>query len=217
MLPLYQVFDSLFPIGSYAFSGGMETYTQKGLVFDRESLTHYLNAQLYILPYGDLGLAAKAAQGEDFSLLDNLCAAMKQPFEVRLTSERLGSRLLKTLGNFADYPGLKALSDAVADGRCTGHYPVAVGLLIGDLAVEVDRALELYAYSLLSIMTNHAVKLVPLGQTYAQPALYDAMEGIPAAVHKAISAEIEELGVSGCGFDLRAMQHETLEGRLYSS
>ena len=217
MIPLYQTFDSLFPLGSYAFSGGMETYTQKGIVHDRTSLTDFLKAQLYILPYGDLGLAAKAAQGEDFVMLDNLCAAMKQPYEIRLTSEKLGSRLIKTLSRLADYPSLAAFSAAVSNGLCDGHYPIAVGLLVRDLEVEIERAMELYAYSLLSVMANHAVKLVPLGQMYAQPALYDAMEFIPSAVQQAIASSIDELGVSGCGFDLRAMQHETLWGRLYSS
>ena len=217
MIPLYQTFDSLFPIGSYAFSGGMETYTQKGLVHDRESLTNFLRAQLYILPYGDLGLATKAAQGGDYILLDNMCAAMKQPYEIRLTSERLGSRLLKTLDRLAEYPSLKEFSAAISAGKCAGHYPIAVGLMVRDLEIEIGRAMEMYAYNLLSVMANHAVKLVPLGQKYAQPALYDAMEGIPEAVRKAISVSVKELGVSGCGFDLRAMQHETLHGRLYSS
>jgi urease accessory protein UreF len=41
------------------------------------------------------------------------------------------------------------------------------------------------------------------------------MRLIPQAVQKAKAAAIDELGVSGCGFDLRSMQHESLHGRLY--
>jgi urease accessory protein UreF len=32
-----------------------------------------------------------------------------------------------------------------------------------------------------------------------------------------MTADISELGVSGCGFDLGAMRHESLPGRLYTS
>jgi len=64
-------------------------------------------------------------------------------------------------------------------------------------------------------MVNHAVKLIPLGQSEGQSALFEVMRLIPGAAQKAMAADIDELGVSGCGFDLRAMQHETLHGRLY--
>ena len=218
MTALYQVFDPLFPLGSYVFSGGMETYTQRGIVRDRESLSAFLRAQLYILPYNDLGVAAKAAEGEDFALLDDLSAAMKQPFEIRQGSEKLCGRFLKTVGRLAEYPGLTAYREAISAGRCDGHYPVAVGLFVRDLKdVATDKAMELYCYNTLSVMVNHAVKLIPLGQVDGQAALHHAMASIPQAVEKAMAAALDELGVSGCGFDLRAMQHETLHGRLFSS
>ena len=217
MIPLYQIFDSLFPLGSYSLSNGMETYTQKGVVKDGASLTEYIKAQLYVLPYGDLGVAALTAKGEDFVKMDHMSSAMKQPYEVRTGSVKLGTRLIKTVKGFADYPSLNELGKAVSDGRCEGHYPVAVGLMVRDLEADVRQAMELFAYSLLSVMVNHAVKLVPLGQTQAQVALYDGMAFIPEAVEKAINMQIRDLGVSGCGFDLRCIQHENLFGRLFGS
>jgi urease accessory protein len=202
-------------------SGGMETYTQKGIVSDKTSLAAFLRAQLYILPYSDLGVCAKTAQDGDYLLLDELCAAMKQPFETRTGSEKLCLRFLKMQAALQDYPSLNAYySDILAaDGsvqkKCRGHYPVAIGLFICDLKADIDQSLEMYCYSLLSQAVNHAVKLIPLGQSDGQAALFDAMRLIPLAVQKAKAATIDELGVSGCGFDLRSMQHESLHGRLY--
>jgi len=226
-IALLQAFDPLFPTGAYTMSGGMETYTQKGLVQDKFNLLAYLKAQLYILPYSDLGVCAKTAEGEDFILTDSLCAAMKQPFEIRTGSEKLCARFLKaqeTAHNVAhdvrhivrrDYPSLAAYRQAITQEKCRGHYPVAVGLFMRDLNADLDEALEMYAYSLLSQTVNHAVKLIPLGQSDGQAALFEALRLIPLAVHKARAASVDELGVCGCGFDLRAMQHETLRGRLY--
>ena len=214
-LALLQAFDPLFPTGAYTMSGGMETYTQKGLVQDKTALIAYLKAQIYILPYSDLGVCAKTAEGEDFILMDNLCAAMKQPFEIRTGSEKLCARFLKTQETLCDHPSLAAYRQAIRQEKCRGHYPVAIGLFMRDLDASLDEALELYGYSLLSQTVNHAVKLIPLGQSDGQAALFEAMRLIPVAVQKARSASVDELGVSGCGFDLRAMQHETLQGRLY--
>jgi urease accessory protein len=214
-IALLQAFDPLFPTGAYTMSGGMETYTQKGLVQDKADLVSYLKAQLYILPYGDLGICAKTAEGEDFILMDSLCAAMKQPFEIRTGREKLCVRFLEVHEALGDYPSLAAYRQAIRQEKCRGHYPVAVGLFIRDLSANIDDALELYCYSLLSQTVNHAVKLIPLGQSDGQAALFEALRLIPSAVQKARTAAVDELGVSGCGFDLRAMQHETLYGRLY--
>jgi urease accessory protein len=214
-IALLQAFDPLFPTGAYTMSGGMETYTQKGLVEDKSTLVSYLKALIFILPYGDLGVCAKTAQGENFILLDCLCAAMKQPFEIRTGSEKLCARFLKAQEMLCDYPSLAAYRNAIRQEKCRGHYPVAVGLFMRDLNASIDEALELYCYSLLSQAVNHAVKLIPLGQSDGQAALFEAMRLIPGAVQKALAADVDELGVSGCGFDLRAMQHETLHGRLY--
>jgi len=214
-IALLQAFDPLFPTGAYTMSGGMETYTQKGLVKDKPSLLAYLKAQIYILPYSDLGVCAKTAEGEDFILMDSLCAAMKQPFEIRCGSEKLCVRFLKAQETLRDYPSLAAYRSAIRQEKCRGHYPVAVGLFIRDLNADLNEALELYCYSLLSQMVNHAVKLIPLGQSDGQAALFEVLRLIPDAVQKARAALVDELGVSGCGFDLRSMQHETLQGRLY--
>jgi len=212
---LLQAFDSLFPTGAYTMSGGMETYTQKGLVSDKSGLISFLKTQLYILPYSDLGVCVKTAQGEDFIFMDNICAAMKQPMEIRTGSEKLCIRFLKIQKSFNEYPSLSAYHTAILNNECHGHYPVAIGLFIKDLNADLDYALELYCYSLLSQTVNHAVKLIPMGQSEGQAALFEAMRLIPGAVQKAKEAETDMLGVSGCGFDFRAMQHETLRGRLY--
>jgi urease accessory protein len=214
-IALLQAFDSLFPTGAYTMSGGMETYTQKGIVSDKASLAAFLRAQLYILPYSDLGVCAKTAQGEDFHLMDELCAAMKQPFEIRTGSEKLCLRFLKMQAELCDYPLLASYYSDIQQKKCAGHYPVALGLFISDLHADIDQSLEMYCYSLLSQAVNHAVKLIPLGQSDGQAALFSAMRLIPQAVQKAKAASIDELGVSGCGFDLRSMQHESLHGRLY--
>ena len=217
LLSLMQALDSLFPIGTFTLSNGMETYTQKQLVRDKDSLEKFLTAYIYTLPTGDLGFAAKAANGGDISLLDEICTAARSPYELRNGSEKLCARFLKAERAMGRYRQLKSYSEKISSGECSGHYCIAVGLFIADTNTDIVTGLEMYCYSLLSSMVNHAVKLVPLRQLDGQAALSEAMKRIPNAAEKAINVPLDELGISGFSFDLRSMEHEKLYSRIYIS
>lgn len=217
LIRLAQALDPLFPIGSFTLSNGMETYTAKNIVTDKESLTALLNAYIYTLPTGDMGFAAKAALGDDISVLDALCSASKSPYELRDGSSKLCRRFIKAQSALCSTPRLTDYFQRIEAGECTGLHPIAIGLFIADIEADIREGLSLYAYSLLSAMANHAVKLVPLRQLDGQSALYEAMEKIPEAVEKALSVQTDDLGISGSGFELRSMQHEKLFTRIYIS
>jgi urease accessory protein len=217
ILRLTQSLDSLFPIGSYTLSNGMETYVQKGIVYDRESLEKHLAAYLYMLSFNDLAFAVKAYNGYDVKKLDELCGALKAPEELRSGSIKQCIRFLKLHTELDNYPKLTKYKEYIEKGECDGHYCIAMGLFIKEIEVDIAEGLELYCYSILSTMANHAVKLVPLRQLDGQKALLSVMAEIPKAVERAMQTELDEIGACGCGFDIRSMQHEKLYSRLYIS
>ncbi len=216
-LKLLQALDSLFPVGSFTLSNGLETYVQKNLVCNAETLTKFLNAYIYVLPTSDLGFTAKSAMGEPFEILDEICTASKSPYELRNGSEKQCIRFIKSEKALGNYNEINRYSEMIDSGICRGCYPVAVGLFIRDTGTDIVQGLEMYCYSLLSSMVNHAVKLVPLRQLDGQKCLSEVMKKIPFAVKKAMEIPIDELGISGAGFDFRSMQHEKLYSRLYIS
>lgn len=217
LLKLLQATDSLFPIGAYTLSCGMETYTSLGIVRDTQSLSEFLNSYICLLPYNDAGFAAKAAMGEDFTMLDGLCAASRSPYELRNGSSKLCTRFLKAEGILGSYKLLDDYSENIKAKKCIGCFPVAMGLFIREIDADVKTGLQMYMYSLLSSTVNHAVKLVPLRQLDGQKCLAEVNEKIPAAADKAVNIRLCELGIGGGGFDLRSMQHEKLYSRVYIS
>lgn len=216
-LTLMQAFDSLFPIGAYAFSNGMETYVQRGIVTDKNTLSGFLDGYLHILPTTDLGFAAKAALGENIEFLDELCSASKTPYELRNCSEKLSAAFLKAENFLGNYPLLEKYLQSISMGKCKGNHSIAVGIFISETRSDIRTGLQMYCYNLLSAMVNHAVKSVPLRQLDGQKALSEAIRKIPSAAEKAIGIDIDLLGTSGFGFDLRSMQHEKLYSRIYIS
>lgn len=214
-LKVLQAFDPLFPIGAYTMSNGLETYVQKGILHDENTLQKYLNAMLYTLPYSDLGFAAKAASGENFLTLDEICTASKSAYELRQGTNKLCRRFIKNVTALDIYPKLEQYSEYISGGKVYGCYPIAAGIFIGEVCENISEGLRAYCYSLLSAAVNHAVKLIPLRQLDGQRALYHALENIPGAVDVSLECELTELGCGGFGFDFRSMQHEGLYTRIY--
>jgi len=214
---LAQTLDALFPVGGYTLSNGMETYTQYELVTDYESLFEHISSYLYMLRFNEPAFAARAYKGGDITLLDNLYSAAKSPSELREGSMKQCARFLKIHTGLKDYKLLKDYREKIKSGYCDGHYCLAMGLFICELDADLELSLELYCFSIISAMVNHAVKLVPLKQMDGQRVLFEAASKIPETVQAAINVKDNELGVSGCGFDIRSMQHEQLYSRLYIS
>lgn len=217
ILKLVQSLDALFPIGSYTLSNGMETYVRKGIVRDRDSLEKHLAAYLYMLTFNELAFSAKAFNGADITALDNFCSAIKTPYELRNGSIKQCARFIKIQTELDKYPILEKYADSIKCGICDGHYCIAMGLFIREIGADIEESLLLYCYSIVSSMTNHAVKLVPLRQLDGQEALFRISKKIPAAVKKSLILDETDLGAGAFGFDMRSMQHEDLYSRLYIS
>ena len=101
---LFQINDSLFPIGAYSHSYGLETYIQKKLVTNVDTAFEYLKCNLkFNFLYSELlaiNLSYEYADKERLDKLirlDNILNASKSPKEIRLASQKLGSRFIKTL------------------------------------------------------------------------------------------------------------------------
>lgn len=220
-LYMLQICDSLFPIGAFTLSNGLETFVQRGLIDAVEPLGQYLTDYLAVAPYQELGAMALAMQSADdeaaWVLLDQLYTALRAPMEVRQGSAKLCMRLLKAAAQIAPLPVLEAYRTYIRQGDCTGQHPIAVGLFAAGHGVNAQEALTIYGYSLLSAMTTHAAKCVPLRQLEAQHVLREHLPALLQAVQSALAITREDLGASGAAFDILAMQHETLYSRLYMS
>lgn len=221
LLQMQQVCDSVFPVGAFALSNGLETYIQQERLTDGAGLAAYMRAYLTLLPYNELGFffyAARAESETELVRLDALAAASRAPREVREGSCRMCARFLKLLPSLGNTSAaLQTYAAAVASGDCHGVYPVALGLYAAAVHAPFSEAAGLYGYSILSAIVTNAVKLVPLGQKDGQRALAASLPALQEAVQEAQGVAPEALGLCGAGFDIRAMQHETLRARLYMS
>ena len=180
LMHILQICDSLFPVGAFTLSNGLETYVQHDIITSPQGLEEYLHSYISVLPYNELGAAAAAYNADEKELcrLDEIYSAVKTPFEIRSGSEKVTRRFFKICNNGRE--------------SFTG-------------------------YSICSAIVTNCVKLVPLSQLAGQKILGESFELISSASEKALFTDINDIGISGAGFDLRAMQHERLYSRQYMS
>lgn len=235
-LQLMQIFDSVFPIGAFALSNGLETFVQNDLLATPKDFENYLHSYIEVAPYKELGemhLALQAANtlalptsNSDFDdraeNLDSLIASCLSSSEIRHGSRRMCSRFLhltESMPSVQSMPHLLRYTELIKQNRCIGFHPLAVGFFCADLTRQKDaqECLELYGYSLLSALTICAVKSVPLSQDAGQAALNRSFPHLCAAAATASQISDSDIGLSSGYFDVAAMQHETLYSRLYMS
>lgn len=222
---LLQINDSLFPIGAYSHSYGLETYIQRNLITDAEGAAEYIKKRLlYNFCYTDLlaaRLAFDYARTEELEKLDDLediMDASRVPKELREASKKLGSRFIKTLTHmdvpyerehFRQYVQLR-------QGKTTCH-PCAYGAFCACTSIKREDALTNYLYAQASAMVTNCVKTIPLSQSDGQKILFSLYPVFEEVLKHVQSAGEEMLCASTPGFDLRSIQHEYLYSRLYMS
>lgn len=220
---LLQWMDSAFPTGAFAHSGGLETYTQAGVVRTAEDLAQLIAVKLESAASTDLiivhtTMSAYAERDRaKISHLDMLCSASKPARETRESSEKIGKRMLGSVLNLVSDDLLLFYRDAIEDGRCAGHHAVTHGLACAALGVEPSAAMLAFGYGLAANQTAASLKLMRIGQTQAQAVLSSAGKIIATAVETALGRTLDDFGSFTPGLDIRAMQHEYLFRRLFIS
>lgn len=224
-LLLQQICDSVFPIGAYSHSFGLETFIQLGHVHDAASAAAYVADQInYPLTYTELlgmRLGYEAAQRADMDALVALeleLQALKTPAEPRTAMNKLAARFIRTIGELE-----------VLDNKAAGFFSryatlqrdhavnVAYGVFAALAGIELAPLMHRYLYSQVSAMVVNCVKTVPLSQTAGQQIITGSFDAMTAACDTALSCNATMLGLSCPGFDTRCIEHETLYSRLYMS
>ena len=222
---LFQINDALFPIGAYSHSYGLETYIQKNIVNDLNSAFKYIecNLKTNILYTELLSIYLAYNYANDNKLdeilkLEETINASKVPNEIRLASQKLGSRFIKTLSAIDIEYKSEIFSEYIkCSKKVQPTHSVAYGVFCSSVGIEKMKAIEGFLYSYTSSTITNCVKSIPLSQTQGQQLLYKSYKIFEEILNILPSLNIKDLCMSTPGFDIRCMQHEILYSRLYMS
>ncbi len=210
LLRLLQLFDSQFPVGAFAHSGGVETYAALGGRLPE--LREILRAQIE-LGWGqsELGAAHLAWRAGNRAALDGLARqldALKVVPAVRDSSARLGRRALDLLRRL--YP------DACQDVS-PPHHAVVVGAAGRALGIDARSLLVAYGQSLAMGTLTAALRCMPISPGQAQELLVEAHQPLGRAVERALADPEGSLFTCTPALDIRSHQQAHLRTRLFQS
>jgi urease accessory protein len=223
-LNLLQLCDTALPIGAFAFSNGLETYAQQGLITEVATLQEWLEAVLHhaihaghLLPVALAYRATATADWGQLERLDQQLTAMKHARELREASMKTGQALIRLAVQVWPGPMIERLQALCHQQRAVGHQALVLGVLGCDLGWEERIIIEVAGYQWLSGMISAALRLLPIGQLAGQRLLAVLLQHLPAIADDIHQQGWDDLASAAPEFDIRAMQHETLYSRLFRS
>ena len=223
-LELLHLCDSLFPIGGFAYSDGLETATSTGRIADAASLRAWLEAALDDTIGRMEGPAVwrgwRAFQEEDFAMLvrlDEELTALRPAASARRSSRAMGLRLLTTWHALHPDPRLERIAGLAKRGALGPVLPLGFAAACVCSAVARRAAVEAFAYTRLAATVSAAMRLMPIGQTDAHLLLSRALERVPGVVDRVALRDDGALESFTPQMDMATMTQQYLHSRLFRS
>lgn len=218
---LLQFADSAFPIGSFAFSDGLETAVAEGLVADAETLADYTDEIVRRTAHTDAAAALHAAHGArcgDYPAVleaDGALLRTKLNDEARKMQRRTGRKLTELAATLFDSPMLKQWHTDVRAERTPGCCPVAQGLLYAVCGLTDEALVATILYGAANRVLNAALRCVRVSHIDTQRILTGLGRRIGGLAAEASDLELEEMYAFTPQIDLLAALHEQGTGRLF--
>jgi urease accessory protein len=205
LLLLLNWMSPAFPIGSFAYSHGLETAIVENEITTQNDVESWI-ADLITHGSGwnDSVLFAQVWNGES-KALNELALSMASSSERYLETTQLGRSFAIAASVFTNVK--------FADGDLA--YPIAVGLACKTMGVDQHSALLAFLQGFAAAQVSVAVRLVPLGQTAGLHVLKNLMPIISKAAKRAATATLDDLGSCTLLADIAAMKHEHLQPRVF--
>jgi urease accessory protein len=223
LLALLHLCDSLFPIGGFAYSDGLETATSSGRVATAMDLTAWLDATvtetLGRMEAPAVWQAWAAFEAGDFAALtalDEELTALRPSSSARRSSRAMGLRLMtmwQSLHPDARMAGALALAAPRQQGLAL---PIAFAGACCCSKVERRRAVEAFAYTRLAATVSAAMRLMAIGQSEAHMLLARTLDHVPGVVD-AVMARDAQVESFSPAIDIAAMSQQYLHSRLFRS
>lgn len=213
--------DSMFPVGGFAFSGGLESAIQKRVVTDVQTLHAYARTALEQAAMGDgvaLVWAHRAAMAGDLdeaARIDEKVYARKLSGETRTMSVRMGKKFAEMSAEVIGAPLLAAWLERIAAGATPGCYPVSLAVNFAAQGLPARDAFVIHQYGVASMILSAALRLMKVSHVDTQRILYALDAGADAAYDAAAATQPADMAGFAPLTEILAAVHVKAHVRLF--
>lgn len=208
-LTLMQWLSPGYPVGSFAYSHGLEQMVADGAVDSSKTFRNWLSD---VMEHGTgrsdailLHAAHRARSTRLLKELDDLALALAPSSERRRETELQGEA-------FAAVTGAIWQTD-----NAPRAYPVAVGTAARINGIDAVLTCASYLHAFAANLTSAAIRLIPLGQTEGQRVLAELTPLCQKLAVETAEMSPDDIGSSIFAADIASMRHETLYSRQFRS
>jgi urease accessory protein len=218
---MLQFGDSMFPVGGFAFSNGLESAVQKRVVTDAASLAGFARTVVDQANRGDgiaLLHAHRAARAGDLAALmriDALVYARKLSGETRTMTVRMGKKFTELALRVTGAPIQAAWRERLEAGATPGCHPVALALSFAEQGLGEREAFVVHQYGVAATLLGAALRLMRIGHVETQQMLYELNAGAEAAYATAAAASLDDMAGFAPLAEILAAVHVKAHVRLF--
>jgi len=218
---MLQFGDSVFPIGGFAFSGGLESAIQTGVVKNSATLLAFARTAVEQASRGDgVGLvcahrAASARDIDEVVRIDALIHARKLSGETRTMSVRMGRKFTELGAHVTASSALVDWRTRVIAGTTPGCYPVALAVNFAAQGLSARDAFVVHQYGVASTILGAALRLMRISHMDTQPMLYALNADADSAYATAAAASLDDMAGFAPLAEILAAVHVKSHVRLF--
>jgi urease accessory protein len=176
---MLQFGDSMFPVGAFSFSSGLESAVQEGVVTDLTTLGAFVHTAVEQAARGDciaLIAAHRAATAREVDVLARIDAqvyARKLSDEARAMSVRMGKKLTEMGAAVVGAPLLLAWRECIETSVAPGCYPIALAINFAAQDLSAYQAFVVHQYGVATTILGAALRLMRVSHIETQKILYE--------------------------------------------
>lgn len=218
---LMQFADSTLPIGSFAFSNGLESALQTGIVRDPAGLLSYVELILHQTARMDgvallhAHRAARAGAYERVIEADRELMCRRVGEEQQLMLARMGRKLGELVMKISPSPMLERwLADIKAD-TTPGCFPVAQAIVLAHMGADEAETFVLHQYGVASMILSAALRLMRIDHLDTQRILFTGQARVEDDYAAVRELGLDEMASFAPIFDVLVAHHTTTHVRLF--
>ena len=195
-------FSSSFPVGSYAYSHGLEALIDDNKIKNKDDVREYLEALLF---YGSLRndyiFLKSVYMGEEINDLILASASSKERHTEMID---MGNSFRKIM---------KDSWELVLEENTSFVYCISKAAL--HFNIKFDDLIKFYLQSYISNLINVCVKHIPMSQKDGQILNVNFIDQIQKFLDQSYQLTLKDIGTSFFIGDIFAIKHENLDSRIY--
>ena len=195
-------FSSSFPVGSYAYSHGLEAIIDDKLINNKNDVEEFLNALLFNGTLRNEYIFIKSIyEGKE---INNLILSSASSKERQIEMVDMGNSFRKIMKQSWDFE----LAENTAFTYCLTKAAIHFN-------IKFEYLIKFYLQSFISNLINVCVKHIPISQKDGQKLNVIFINQIQDFLQKSEKLNLEDIGSTFFIGDLFSIKHENLETRIY--